>query len=328
MSGITLSCAFATSLDTPEHIRIAEQLGYSRAWAYDSPALYPDVWGILYLAAERSETIGLGPAVLIPSLRHPMANAAGIAGLVALAPGRVAVALGSGFTGRYTLGHRPLRWAWVEEYVVALKGLLAGETVEWEGRPIRMMHPDGFGAVRPVDIPILLGADGPKGIAVARAIADGVFSAGAPSSAEMEWHALLQFGTVLDEGESADSERVFAAAGHGVAVLYHAVYERGGAAVDEFPGGAVWREAVEQIPEAERHLSTHDGHLVHLTDRDRAALQAGGSAMLPTLGLTGTAAQLRERVDELSAAGVSEIAYQPAGPDIPRELERLAAALA
>ena len=64
MSGITLSCAFATSLDTPEHIRIAEQSGYARAWAYDSPALYPDVWGILYLAAERSETIGLGPAVL------------------------------------------------------------------------------------------------------------------------------------------------------------------------------------------------------------------------------------------------------------------------
>ncbi|MEM9748773.1 MAG: LLM class flavin-dependent oxidoreductase [Actinomycetota bacterium] len=327
MGDITLSCAFATSIDTPAHIRVAEQLGYERAWTYDSPALYPDVWGILYLAAERTETIGLGPAVLIPSLRHPMANAAAIAGLVALAPGRVAVALGSGFTGRYTLGHRPLRWAFVEEYVRALQGLLAGETVEWEGRPIRMMHPDGFGAARPIDVPILLGADGPKGIAVAQAIGDGVFSAGAPSSSGMEWQALLQFGTVLDDDEPAESQRVLAAAGHGVAVLYHAVYERAGAAVDDFPGGAVWREAVEQIPEAERHLATHDGHLVHLTDRDRAALAAGGSALLPTLGLTGTAAQVRERVDQLAAAGVTEIAYQPAGPDIPGELERLAAAL-
>src|SRR5450759_3185424 len=88
------SCAFATSLDTPEHIRIAEALGYRRAWAYDSPALYPDVWVALSLAAERTERIGLGPAVLVPSLRHPMTNAAAIVGLCALAPGRVAVAVG------------------------------------------------------------------------------------------------------------------------------------------------------------------------------------------------------------------------------------------
>ncbi len=75
-----ISCAFATSLQTPEHIRIAESLGYQRAWAYDSPALYPDVWAMLYQAAERTERIGIGPGVLVPSLRHPMTNAAAIAG--------------------------------------------------------------------------------------------------------------------------------------------------------------------------------------------------------------------------------------------------------
>lgn len=37
-----LSCAFATSLDTAEHIALAEELGYRRAWCYDSPGLYPD----------------------------------------------------------------------------------------------------------------------------------------------------------------------------------------------------------------------------------------------------------------------------------------------
>src|SRR5436190_24170587 len=98
---IEISCAFATQMATPEHARIAEQLGYRRAWFYDSPALYPDVWVQLCRAAERTSTIGLAPGVLVPSLRHPMANAAAIATLVGIAgSARVAIAVGSGFTGR------------------------------------------------------------------------------------------------------------------------------------------------------------------------------------------------------------------------------------
>src|SRR5215813_15641873 len=82
---IELSCAFATSPDSHEHVRIAESLGYRRALFYDSPALYPDVWVQLCRAAERTERIGLGSGVLIPSLRHPMTTAAAIATLVGLA---------------------------------------------------------------------------------------------------------------------------------------------------------------------------------------------------------------------------------------------------
>ena len=103
-----ISCAFATSSDTPAHVQLAETLGYRRAWLYDSPALYPDVWMILTRCAERTSRIGLGPGVLVPSLRHPMVNAAAIAELADQAPGRVAVAIGAGFTGRFTLGKRPM----------------------------------------------------------------------------------------------------------------------------------------------------------------------------------------------------------------------------
>ncbi len=39
---------------------------------------------------------------------------------------------------------------------------------------------------------------------------------------------------------------------------------------------------------------------------------------------TGEAPALRERMRELGARGVTEIAYQPAGPDIPRELTAFA----
>src|SRR5262245_18080128 len=121
-----ISCAFATSTDTPEHIVLAERLGYARAWCYDYPALYADVWMTLARAAERTSRIGLGPGVLIPSLRHVMTNAAATATLAQLAPGRVAVAVGAGFTGRMTLGQRSLRWRDVAAYIRALRALLRG----------------------------------------------------------------------------------------------------------------------------------------------------------------------------------------------------------
>ncbi len=179
-----------------------------------------------------------------------MANAAAIATLAANAPGRVAVAIGSGFTGRYTLGKRPLRWAVVEEYVVALRALLRGETIQWEGAPIRMLHTDGFVADRPVDVEVLIGADGPKGTAVAERVGDGVFAAGVPNPAAAgRPYSLLQFGTVLDDGEDVHSEQVVERAGHGLAVVFHALYERNGAeAVAAFPGGAEWVAAIEAIP--------------------------------------------------------------------------------
>ena len=42
--------------------------------------------------------------------------------------------------------------------------------------------------------------------------------------------------------------------------MYHAAYERGGAAVvDALPGGRGWREAVEAYPETERHLGSTRG---------------------------------------------------------------------
>ena len=324
-----ISCAFATSSDTPAHVELAESLGYRRAWLYDSPALYPDVWMILTRCAERTSRIGLGPGVLVPSLRHPMVNAAAIAELVDQAPDRVAVAIGSGFTGRFSLGKRPMPWRQVAEYVRCLKALLAGETAEWDGARIRMMHAAGYGAARPITVPILIGADGPKGLAVAAELGDGVFSAMVPQSDAVkvaEWRALLSFGTVLDEGEKLTSARVVDALAPAAVVMYHAVYERGGAAaVDGLPGGPGWRAAVEAYPENERHLAIHEGHLVKANPRDEPYV-ADLIPMASAAALTGSAEQVAARVRDLAAAGVTEVAYQPAGSDIERELRAFASA--
>ncbi|MGH2670233.1 MAG: LLM class flavin-dependent oxidoreductase, partial [bacterium] len=164
---LKISCAFAPSVDTPAHVKLAEQLGYHRAWVYDSPAFYHDVFMTLARSADRTTTIGLGTGVMIPSFRHPMDAAASIASLVDLAPGRVAIGVGTGFTGRAALGKRALPWRFVEDWVGAVQALLRGEQVDWEGGTIQMMHPSGFAPPRPVTVPWIIATEGPRGAQVA-----------------------------------------------------------------------------------------------------------------------------------------------------------------
>src|ERR1700754_4148065 len=115
-----ISAQFATSLHSPAHVAVAEELGYDRAWLFDTPHESPDVWMMLALAARRTATIGVGPGVPVRSLRHPMVNASAAAALAALAPGRVAVAFGTGFAGARALGTAPTSWAYLREYVAAV----------------------------------------------------------------------------------------------------------------------------------------------------------------------------------------------------------------
>jgi 5,10-methylenetetrahydromethanopterin reductase len=318
-----ISCAVLTTLESPEDVAIAEELGYERAWFYDTPQQSPDIWMVMALAAERTERIGLGPGVLVPSLRHPMVNAAATAALEALAPGRVAVAFGTGYSARRAMGiSKPVKWAYVDAYVRAFKGLLAGETVEWEGARLRMLHPEGHGSPGPVEVPVLIGALGPKGHAVAKELGDGVFTVVAVPdwASEFGWDAHLVWGTVLDEGEDPASDRVRAAAGPGLMQTYHGAYEYG-APVDNLPGGSEWLAVVEQTAEQDRHLTVHNLHCTDLNPADAAAWSAGAHTLVEAVGVNGTAAQVREKVAALAEQGVTEVVYQPAGPDTRRELE-------
>ncbi|HEY2222563.1 LLM class flavin-dependent oxidoreductase [Actinomycetospora sp.] len=320
-----VSCAFPTALSSPDDIALAEQLGYDRAWVYDTPQQSPDVWMTLALAAERTERIGLGPGVLVPSLRHPMVNAAATATLAALAPGRTAVAFGTGFTGRRAMGYRAITWKFMEAYIRAYRGLLRGEVVEWEGAQMQMLHPDGHAPARPVDVPVLVGALGPKGDAVARELGDGLFATlQVPDFlGDYSWVPFLMWGTVLDEGEPPGSAHARAAGGPGWALAYHGAYEFSGpGAVRGLPGGNEWMDTVDKMPEGQRHLAVHHGHCVELNDADHAAWDAGGSAMLPEVTVSGTADEVRRRVGELGEQGVTEIVFQPCGPDTRSELER------
>jgi 5,10-methylenetetrahydromethanopterin reductase len=317
-----ISCAFPTALDSPDHIELAEELGFERAWLYDTPQQSTDVWVTLALAASRTERIGLGPGVLVPAMRHPMVNAAATANLEALAPGRIAVAFGTGFTGRRAMGYGAIPWKFMAAYIRAYRDLLRGETIEWEGARMKMLHPPGHGAERPVDIPIIIAALGPKGAAVARELGDGLYvTLQLPEFAtEFPWVSYLFWGTIRDDDEAVDSERVRAAGGPGWALAYHGAYEFG-SPLEDLPGGAEWKAVVERTPPEERHLAVHSQHCVGLNEADATAWDAGGHQMLDEVTISGTADQVRERLAGLADQGVTEVVFQPCGPDVRRELE-------
>jgi 5,10-methylenetetrahydromethanopterin reductase len=325
MGALLFSCAFTPSSDTPEHIALAERLGYRRAWCYDSPALYCDVWMTLARAAERTSSIGLGPGVLVPNLRHPMTNAAALATLVGLAPGRVVAAVGSGFTATGALGQPPVPWAEVLTYAHALRGLVQGEEVSWGGSAVRMLHPEGFVPRRPLRVPFVLAASGPKGIAAATAFGGGVFLGPRPvATAGFDPTVALLTGTVLDPAEDVGGERVVRAAGHSVAVLLHALYERYETmpdALSRVPGGLAWKDTIDALPAPTRHLALHELHHVGVNERDRPFMTP---ELLSRAAFSG--GRLRERLAGFAKLGVTEVAYQPAGPDIPRELASFLAA--
>jgi 5,10-methylenetetrahydromethanopterin reductase len=312
-----VSCAFPTALDAPDNIALAERLGYARAWVYDTPQQSPDVWMILALAAERTERIGLGPGVLVPSLRHPMVNAARDRHPRRPRPRPCRDLL------RHRL-HRTPRHG-VPRNPLVLHGVLhpcvsraaPGEVVEWEGAQMQMLHPEGHAPARPVEVPILIAALGPKGNKVASHLGDGLYvTLQLPEFMRgYSWVPYLAWDAVLDEGEALDSEHARAAGGPGWALAYHGAYEVGGPEpYANFPGGAGWMDVVAKTPLERRHLAVHAGHCVALNEADQAAWNAGGHAILQDVTISGTRDQVRRRLDDLASRGVTEIVFQPVDP--------------
>ena len=321
----SLSVGLPPSPESVELAQLAEELGYTRVWLFDSAALYEDIWVHLALLAEHT-SIDLGTAVLVPNLRHVMTTASAIATIDRLAPGRLACGFGTGATARWVLGKDALSWATTRRYFEQLRALLRGDVVEVDGAATQMIHRPELARTRPIDVPLLLSALGPKGREICREIADGVITIGGAVEG-MDWVVQMVNGTVLGAGEDLSSVRAKEAMGPWGVLAYHGTWQAAGEAVDNFPLGAEWRAAIEaERPEGERHLAVHEGHASHVTERDRPLVDGAGD-VISGFGWIGTADDVRARADAAFAAGATELLYTPAGPDLAHELRTFAAAV-
>src|SRR6202790_4238773 len=138
--------AIPTDADSWRVVRRAEELGFSRAWFYDTQMLSADPFVAMAAAAMKTTRIRLGTGVLIPSNRLAAVAANAFASLNKLAPGRIDFGIGTGFTGRRAMGLGAVKLADMEEYIHTVTALLREETVEVEidrkKRLIRLLNPE------------------------------------------------------------------------------------------------------------------------------------------------------------------------------------------
>ena len=85
-----------------------------------------------------------------------------------IAPGRIKVVVGTGYTSARTIGRKPATLDEMRACIATLRALLAGETVMFDRTSASLAYASGR------RIPVLMAASGPKATELAGEIADGV----------------------------------------------------------------------------------------------------------------------------------------------------------
>ncbi|MGH9104662.1 MAG: LLM class F420-dependent oxidoreductase [Acidimicrobiales bacterium] len=171
-------------VDAADLVAEADRLGFDSVWtaeAYGSDALSPLAWW-----GSRTSRVRLGTALCQLSARAPTATAMAALTMDHLSGGRFVLGLGvsgpqvvEGWYGQPF--PRPLERA--REYVSIVRKVLEREApVTNPGPHYPLPYPGGAGLGKPLrsvvhplraDLPIVLGAEGPKNVALAAEVADG-----------------------------------------------------------------------------------------------------------------------------------------------------------
>ena len=165
-------------------VKEAERLGFDSVWtaeAYGSDALTPLAWW-----GSQTERIKLGTSIIQMSARTPAATAMAAMTLDHLSGGRVLLGLGASgpqvVEGWYGEPY-PKPLARTREYVEIVRRIIRrDEPVSFAGEQYQMPFRGGTGLGKPLkstihpfrtEIPIYLGAEGPKNVALAAELCDG-----------------------------------------------------------------------------------------------------------------------------------------------------------
>ena len=153
-----------------ELMRLAERNGFEYGWTYDSHVLWQESFPLLTLAAEATTTMKLGHCVTNPGTRDPTVLASGYATLHDISNGRMVMGIGRGDSARRYIGQQPVKVAEFERRLRMIRDFMNGREVEWNGKELHLKW------VRPElpEIPMWVAGYGPKALAVAGRVGDGV----------------------------------------------------------------------------------------------------------------------------------------------------------
>jgi len=153
-----------------ELVQLAESHGFEHGWTYDSHVLWQESFPLLTLAAQATTKLKLGHCVTNPGTREPTVLASGYATLHDISNGRMAMGIGRGDSAVRYIGDKPVRVAEFERRCRMIKDFMNGRPVEWNEKELQLKW------VRPElpEIPMWVAGYGPKALAVAGRVGDGV----------------------------------------------------------------------------------------------------------------------------------------------------------
>jgi probable F420-dependent oxidoreductase len=284
--------------------KAAEDAGFTDVWFGDSHLIWHEVGPYLTAAAMATRRMRVGPLVSNPVTRHPTVVASALATLGQLFEGRAVLGVGRGDSAVRTLGLAPMKLGEFREAVRAMRALCRGEEAVLHGSRVRLPW-------LTVRVPVLVAAYGPRVLELAGAEGDGVIvQLAAPSV--VEWAAGHARRGLAGAGRSPAGFEVVAAAptyvsddraraldrvrGFPATVSNHVKDLLRHHRPDELPAELVEGMAGVRDYDYARHGHADAPHTRSVTD-----------AMAERLALVGTAAEVRDRVARLAAAGTTQV---------------------
>jgi len=156
-----------------KQVQLAEALGFETVWMTDTHLVCRELWVTLTACALGTTRIKLGPGVTVPHSRHASVTASAILTLDELAPGRIVLGMGTGGSSAQTMGLRLEqvgRASALETMASNIRRLIRREAMRFEGGT------EGTVAWldAPRNIPLYLAGSGPRMLAAAGKLGDGV----------------------------------------------------------------------------------------------------------------------------------------------------------
>src|ERR1700760_1135804 len=328
--------ALPTAADSWKVTKEAEELGFTHAWFYDTQMLSADCFVAMGAAAVNTRRIRLGTGVLVPSNRIAPVAANALATLNQLAPGRIDFGVGTGFTARRAMGFGAMKVKDMETYIAQVYALLRRETVDFEmegqRKKIRFLNPE-LPLFNTTDaIPLHLSAFGPRTQALTAKlkagwidfvgkVENGVKEVKAMQEAwSKAGHAIgdlkataFALGCVLQDGESAASERAMAQAGPRAAVMLHRAADEALAGLA--PGVTMVSRTSPEIqgyvdlargfePKDAPYLQNHRGHLMFVKPEEKPFVSA---ELISATSFTAGEAEGKNGIQALGGAGTTTL---------------------
>ena len=151
-------------------VRQAEAAGFTYCWFYDSHILWRECYPAMAMCMEHTKNMRFGPCVTNPNARDWSLAASLFGSLAVQSGGRFDIGLGRGDSSVRVMGKKPATLARLEEFTHKVKAMIRGEEVMYGECPNPVQFPWAEG----YELPVWVAAYGPKALASAGKVGDGL----------------------------------------------------------------------------------------------------------------------------------------------------------